>query len=119
MKTNKTLIPSLGTNARAVLTAALTYPTAGYQLRFYVISEGEWQYNRLTNKLEKCGKAHGVPIIEREESATFDAWLIGQIAQGFVTISCGDSHYFKELHRATGRPMPQEPQFQTEVLIAA
>lgn len=107
MKTN---IPQLANTASEVLRAALAYDCAGYQLVFNVVMEGEWRYNRQTNKFDKLGSVRGVPVIERVECGDFDAWLIGQIARGFVTISCGDRNYFKELHRATARTIPIEPE---------
>lgn len=100
------IIPSLASNASDVLKAALDYDCAGYPLTFNVIMEGQWQFNRSTNKFEKCGKVGNIPIIDRVESDFFDGWLLGQISQGFVTITCGDRNYSKELHRSTARHIP-------------
>jgi hypothetical protein len=99
-------IPRLGATASEVFANALAYDTGGYVLKFTVVCDGEWQYNRATNKFEKCGTA-SIPVIERVESDAFDAWLISQIAKGFVTIWCGDKRNYWELHRATGRTMPK------------
>lgn len=96
--TTKPNIPKLGETATQVLNAAIAYPTSGYMLKFNVVCEGEWQFNRQSNNFEKCGKVRGLPIIERIEPATFEAWLLGQICQGFVTIGCGDSRNWWELH---------------------
>lgn len=98
-------IPRLANSADDVLSAALKYDTGGYLLKFNVIGEGEWQFNRAIQRFEKTGKVGKVPVIAKTEPETFDLWLIGQIAKGFVTISCGDSRNYWELHRATGTPL--------------
>lgn len=103
MKTN---IPKLGETAKQVLDSALRYDTAGYLLKFNVACEGEWQYSRAHNVFEKCGKVRGLPIIERVEPASFEAWLLEQISKGYVTIYTGDSRNHWELHRATARAIP-------------
>lgn len=102
MTITKPIIPRLGATATQVLHAALAYDTAGYPLKFNVICEGEWQLNKQTMKFEKCGVFHGVPVISRVEPDTFESWLLNEIASGCVTIGCGGSRNWWELHRATG-----------------
>lgn len=99
-------IPKLGETAESVLKNALAFDCAGYPLVFNVVMEGEWQFNRQSNKFEKRGNVRGLPIIERTETDSFDGWLLNQISKGFVTIFCGDKNYSKELHRSTARQIP-------------
>lgn len=108
--TMKTIsIPTLGSDALSVLESALAFDCAGMPLRFHVVFEGEWQFNRLANKFEKASSIRGVPVIERVEGDTFDGWLMSQIAAGMVTIAVESGSYRKELHRSTARRIPLEP----------
>jgi hypothetical protein len=102
----KAKIPSLGMTGAEVLRKALEYDCAGFLLKFFVVGEGEWQYNKSINKFEKTKLIGKIPVIERTEGPAFDSWLTEQIYLGFVSIyvelTCGAG---KELHRATGRKL--------------
>ena len=104
---NKSInIPSLGNSAQEVLKSALNFNCAGYLLKFSIVGDGDWQYNRLTNKFEKTKLIGSIPVIDNVEDDNFDEWLLYNISKGYVTVYLQGSNYYKELHRARGVGIP-------------
>lgn len=102
-------IPSLGETSEEVLKNALNYNTAGFILKFKVVGEGDWHFDSLLGKFVKVVWRGNIPLTGKDESGSFDAWLLSQIKKGFVGIfveaTGRNPHYSKELHRARGIPL--------------
>lgn len=102
-------IPSLGTTANEILDNALAYPCAGYSLRFEVIGEGVYCFDR--REYYKLIWQGNIPYrIEMTKTAAFENWLLQQIAMGVCAIwvrgTGRNPRENWELHRARGTPIP-------------
>jgi hypothetical protein len=109
--TGSVRIPSLGDTAADVLKNALDYKCAGFILKFDVVGDGCWYWDKGESRFRKLTWIGRIPVSD-PVSVGFDGWLLNQIASGFVTIrveSPGQSpSYSLELHRATARKISLE-----------